>query len=86
MWSAVRKKKKKKCAKLLRCEGSKNDMEQDVRLNKKQVGALRTRGSRRTEASTSGFRGWVGNVRAFGGGRTDERAETKRDEAFARSL
>lgn len=50
MWFVVRKKR----AKLLDCKGE-NDTEQEVRFNKKQVGALRTRGSRRTEASTSGF-------------------------------
>lgn len=45
---------KKKHAKLLRCKGE-NDTEHEVRFDEKQVGALRTRGSRRTEASTSGF-------------------------------
>lgn len=48
------KKNKKKRAILLRCKGE-NDTEQEVRFDEKQVGALRTRGSRRTEASTSGF-------------------------------
>lgn len=52
MWFDVR--EKKNPAELLHYKAE-NDMQQEVRFNKKQVGALRTRGSRRTEALTSGF-------------------------------
>lgn len=54
MWFDVGERKKEKPAELLHYKAE-NDTQQEACFNKKQVAALRTLGSRRTEALTSGF-------------------------------